>query len=64
MKQGWKTTEFWLGLFAVILVFLNDKLGLGLETQTIISMATVIMGYIGSRTIVKIKNGGKRECIH
>ncbi len=57
MKEGWKTTEFWIGMFGVILVFLNDQLGLGFETDTIIGAATMVVGYIASRTV--LKNGAK-----
>lgn len=61
MKQGYKTTEFWLGLFGVIFVFLNEQLGWHLESQTIISAVTVIVSYIVSRTVLKSKNGGVDE---
>ncbi|MGR3310673.1 MAG: hypothetical protein ACUZ77_07845 [Candidatus Brocadiales bacterium] len=57
MKEGWKTTEFWIGMFGVILVFLNDQLGLGFETNTVIGAVTIIVGYIASRTV--LKNGAK-----
>ena len=56
MKEGWKTTEFWMGLFGVIFIFLNEQLGWHFEAQTIISAVTMIVGYIASRTILKVKN--------
>ena len=58
MKSGWKSTEFWAGLFGVIIVYANEKLALKLDTTTIVSIVTMITGYIASRTVVKLKNGG------
>lgn len=57
MKEGWKTTEFWIGLFGVIFVFLNEQMDWHLEIQTVISAVTMIVGYITSRTILKFKSG-------
>jgi len=56
MKSGVKTTEFWLGLFAVVLPYLNKELNLGLDTLSIIAAVSSVVAYIISRTAVKIAN--------
>lgn len=58
MKEGWKTTEFWLGLFGATLVFSNDYFGWRFDTNTIIAAVTMIVSYIASRTVLKVRNGG------
>lgn len=58
MKEGWKTTEFWLGLFGAILIFLNDYFGWKFDTNTIVAEVTMVVGYIASRTVLKARNGG------
>jgi hypothetical protein len=57
MKEGWKTTEFWIGLFGVMLVFLNDQFGWEFDTNTILAAVTMIVSYIASRTVLKVRNG-------
>lgn len=57
MKDGWKTTEFWIGLFGAVLVCLNDQFGWGFDTNTIVAAVTMIVSYIASRTVLKARNG-------
>jgi len=56
MKSGIKTTEFWLGLVAVVLPYLNKTLDLGLDAEAIIAAVGTIVAYIVARSAVKIVN--------
>lgn len=60
MKAGWKTTEFWLGLFFVVFSYLNQQLGLGFDEFSVKSTMSVILGYIASRTFLKMRKAGKQ----
>lgn len=55
VKNGLKTSEFWVGLLGVIVVFLNTQLKLGLDTDSILSVAGMVGTYIVSRTAIKAK---------
>lgn len=55
VKNGLKTSEFWVGLLGVIVVFLNTQLKLGLDTNSILSVAGMVGTYIVSRTAIKAK---------
>lgn len=54
MKNGIKTTEFWLALIATIITFLNEQLGFNLPKEAILTIAGIIISYILSRTVVKV----------
>ena len=58
-KSGWKTTEFWLNLVAVVVAYLIASGVAGgddtLFTRILLTIATVLaaLGYTASRTLVK-----------
>ncbi len=56
MKPGLKTSEFWLGLVAAILVYVNQSgiVGHPLPIEAIMGILTPIAGYIVSRGLAKI----------
>lgn len=59
MKAGYKTSEFWLGLFAVVLPYLNKALDLGLDAPAIIAAVSSVVAYIVGRSVVKVVNNKK-----
>lgn len=67
MKQGWKTSEFWLSLFAVVVSGLIGvdwgELGLPWMTKVVVIASVVLtsLGYTVSRTMVKKAEIKKRS---
>lgn len=65
-KAGYKTSEFWLTLVAVVVGYLGtsgvwEEGTIGAKTITIVATVLAALGYTASRTLVKssaIKNGG------
>lgn len=55
MKEGIKTSEFWLVVVGAVITVANDGLGLGLERETIMSFAAMIASYVGGRSYLKGK---------
>lgn len=55
MKPGYKTTEFWLGLVAIILPYLNDALGLHIPVDVVMTTLGLVATYVVGRTWVKGK---------
>ena len=55
VKQGLKTSEFWLALASAILAVFNEQFNLDIPVETVLAFAGVVVTYIGSRTLVKIK---------
>lgn len=56
MKEGIYTTEFWLGLIAVLINYLNGTLGLHIPTEAVVSVSGVVITYILSRTFLKVRD--------
>jgi hypothetical protein len=59
MKQGWKTTEFWVTLVTALLVALNQSGILGaivLPIESIAGVIGVIAPYVLGRSVVKLKS--------
>ena len=55
IKSGIRSSEFWTGLVAVILVYLNEQLGLNIPVEAIVTIGGLVLVYILSRTAIKIK---------
>lgn len=55
MKEGIKTSEFWLVVTGAVITIANDGLGLGLDRETIMAFAAMIAGYAVSRGVAKVK---------
>lgn len=53
MKNGAKTTEFYITIANLVLIHLCNVLDFPLPQETIYSLTAVTMGYIVSRTVVK-----------
>ena len=54
MEKGIKSSEFWLGLIALILTYLNKELGWNVPVEAIISVLGLVATYIIGRTIYKV----------
>ena len=54
MNKGIKTSEFWTGLLAVILIYLNEALGLKIPVEAIVTIGGIVLAYILSRTAYKV----------
>lgn len=53
IKDGFKTSEFWLVVIGALVTVANDGLGLGLERDTIMAFAAMVAGYAVSRGVAK-----------
>jgi len=53
VKTGLKTTEFWLALLGAILPVMNSYLGLNIPTESILSIAGIVMTYVFGRSWLK-----------
>lgn len=54
MKEGIKTSEFWMVVIGALITIANDGLGLGLDRETIMNFAIMVAGYAGGRGLAKI----------
>ena len=52
-KPGFKSTEFWLTLLMILLVAFNKKLGLDLDIEAVIGIATMSGIYSVARSAPK-----------
>lgn len=52
---GIKTSEFWLTVFTTNVMLFNDALAWGLSDTTVMSMAGLVVTYIGGRSYFKNK---------
>lgn len=55
MKQGVKSSEFWMSLFAAAVMVANEGLGLGIPAESVMSLAGVAVSYVIGRSAVKAK---------
>jgi len=53
IKAGIQSTEFWVGLAAAVIMFVNDYFELGLSEDAINNMIMLALAYIGGRSVVK-----------
>lgn len=53
MKQGIKTSEFWMAVVGAGLLIANKGLGLGIDEATVTNFAHLVIAYILARTGVK-----------
>ena len=53
MTPGYKTTEFWATLTAVVISLLNQGFGLNIPVDVIVTIASSIAAYTLSRGIAK-----------
>ena len=53
VREGIKSTEFWVAVLVAAIMAANDWIGLGLSEDTITNLIWIVIGYIGSRTVVK-----------
>jgi len=53
MTAGIKTSEFWVTLIASNIVLFSKQLGWELDPVTVMSVTTMVVGYIGARTWAK-----------
>lgn len=55
-NRGIWSTEFWIALIAAVIPILNQKLKWEIPTEQIITILTVILGYIFNRMRLKEKS--------
>ena len=53
MKKGWLTSEFWVTVVFGLLGIVNGLFKLGISDDTLMQIALVIAGYLGTRAVVK-----------
>ena len=58
IKPGWKTTEFWLSLMAVVVAYLGtadlwQEGTVGGKAITVVATVLAALGYSASRAVVK-----------
>jgi len=53
MKDGLKTTELWVTVIAGLITLFNKKLGLDLDSGTIMALAGLVAAYAGGRSVYK-----------
>jgi putative flippase GtrA len=53
IKAGIRTSEFWLALLTAILTVFNKHLGLNIPVESLVTIASIVITYIISRTVVK-----------
>ena len=47
-----KSRKFWMAVVSGVLIVLNEGLDLGIDTETVIAFAAIIMGYIFAEAYV------------
>lgn len=55
MTKGFFTSEFYLGLFMVVFTYINKYFNWNLPPDQIAAIAGVVITYITSRTLIKLK---------
>ncbi len=58
IKKGFVTSEFVTAMVGAMLPVLNEQLGWKIPQESVLAIIGILMTYIGSRTIVKIKTNG------
>jgi hypothetical protein len=53
MKAGHKTTEFYIAAITALIPVINTHFGLNIDPVSMASIASVVIGYIWSRTKAK-----------
>lgn len=53
-----KSRKFWMAVVAALLVVANEGLGLGIDTETVMSFTALVLGYIFGEAYV---DGKKAE---
>lgn len=41
-----RSRKFWMAVVSALLVVLNDGLGLGIDAETVLAFAGIVLGYI------------------
>lgn len=54
-----KSRKFWMAVVAGLLVIANEGLGLDLPTESIMTVAAVVIGYILGEAYIDGKHNGK-----
>ena len=49
-----KSRKFWMAVVGAALVILNDGLGLGIEQETVLKFAALVLGYIFAEAAVDV----------
>ena len=58
MHRGIQSTEFYITVGFMLFFILAKKFGIEINSEERMTLMAVISAYIGSRTIVKLRNGG------
>ena len=58
VKKGFSTSEFVSAMVGAIIPILNIQLGWNIPQESVLAIIGILMAYITSRTIVKIKTNG------
>lgn len=55
MKGKLKSRKFWLAVVSALLVIANDGLDLGIDSETVLAFAGIVIGYIFGEAYVDAK---------
>tara|TARA_R100000808_G_scaffold8880_1_gene24784 strand:+ start:774 stop:947 length:174 start_codon:yes stop_codon:yes gene_type:complete len=57
MKSKLKSRKLWMSVISGVLVVLNEGLGIGIDSNTVLGFSGIIMSYILGQSFVDAKNG-------
>jgi membrane protein DedA with SNARE-associated domain len=61
MTRGWKTSEFWTLVAGSAVAIANEGFGLGLEAETIVAFAGMVVSYVLGRSGLKAAQVRNKE---
>lgn len=61
MSEKLKSRKFWITIVSVLLVTVNDELGLGLDTESIMYFAGIVITYLLGQSFIDARKEVKHE---
>jgi hypothetical protein len=61
MSEKLKSRKFWITVVSVLLVTVNDELGLGLDTESIMYFAGIVITYLLGQSFIDARKETKHE---
>lgn len=59
--QKFKSRKFWMAIISALLVVLNEGLGLGVDSETVLAFAAIVISYIIGESHVDSKKAGVNQ---
>lgn len=60
-KSKWFSRKLFVALVGVLVIVLNDVLGLGIDSDTVWQFASVLGAYLFGQSIVDVKKPAQKE---